>query len=65
MTAALEEVNSKQHTPAALYPGEVSETSLQEAGWTPVPFWADEKSRPTRFRSQDRPARSQSLYRLS
>ena len=38
---------------------------LQEAGWAPGPVWTGGKSRPTRIRSPDRPARSQSLYRLS
>ena len=39
---------------------------LQEAGWAPGPVWtAAENLVPTRIRSQDRPARSESLYRLS
>jgi hypothetical protein len=38
---------------------------LQEAGWAPGPVWTGGKSRPTGIRSPDRPARSQSLYRLS
>ena len=36
---------------------------LQEAGWAPGPVGG--KYRPTGIRSPDRPARSQSLYRLS
>jgi hypothetical protein len=38
---------------------------VQEAGWAPGPVWTGRKSRPTGIRSLDRPARSQSLYRLS
>ena len=38
---------------------------LQEAGWTPGPVWTDGKSRPHRDSIPDRPARSQSIYRLS
>ena len=37
---------------------------VQEAGWVPGPVWRGGKSRPIRIRSPDRPARSQSLYRL-
>jgi len=38
---------------------------LQEAGWAPGPVWTGGKSRPHRDSIADRPARSQSLYRLS
>ena len=38
---------------------------LQEAEWAPGPVWTGGKSHPTGIRSPDRPARSQSLYRLS
>ena len=39
---------------------------LQEAGWAPGPVWTGvENLDPTTIRSPDRPARSQSLYRLS
>ena len=38
---------------------------LQEAGWAPWPVWAGGKSRPHRDSIPDRPAPSQSLYRLS
>ena len=38
---------------------------LQEAVWAPGPVWAGRKSRPHRDSIPDRPARSQSLYRLS
>ena len=38
---------------------------VQEAGWAPGPVWTSaENLAPTGIRSQDRPARSQSLYRL-
>jgi len=38
---------------------------LQEAGWAPGPVWTGGKSRPHRDSIPDRPAPSQSLYRLS
>jgi len=39
---------------------------VQEAGWAPGPVWTGaENLAPTGIRSPDRPARSQSLYRLS
>jgi len=38
---------------------------LQEAGWSLVPVWRGGKPRPHRDSIPDRPARSQSLYRLS
>ena len=39
---------------------------VQDAGWAPGPFWTvAENLTPTGIRSPDRPARSQSLYRLS
>jgi hypothetical protein len=38
---------------------------VQEAGWAPGPVWTGaENLAPTGIRSPDRPARSQSLYRL-
>ena len=40
-------------------------TILQEAGWAPGPVWTGGKSRPHRDSIPDRPARSQSIYRLS
>ena len=39
--------------------------SAQEAGWAPGPVWTGGKSRPHRDPIPDRPARSQSLYRLN
>ena len=39
---------------------------VQEAGWAPGPVWTGaENLAPTGFRSPDRPARSESLHRLS
>ena len=38
---------------------------LHEAGWAPGPVWTGGKSRPHWNSIPDRPARSQSLYRLS
>jgi len=38
---------------------------LQEAGWAPGPVWTGRKSRPHRDSISNRPARSQSLHRLS
>ena len=39
---------------------------VQEAGWAPGPVWTGaENLAPTGIRSPDRPARRQSLYRLS
>jgi hypothetical protein len=39
---------------------------VQEAGWTPVPFWTGaENLATTGIRSPDRPARNELLYRLS
>jgi len=46
-------------------PGKDSVHILQEAGWTPGSVWTGGKSRPHRDLIPDRPARSQSLYRLS
>jgi len=46
-------------------PGKDSVPVLQDAGWAPGPVWTDGKSRPHQDSIPDRPARSQSLYRLS
>ena len=63
MTAALEVVSS---TPRPHFtPGKDLVPILQEAGWPPRPVWTGGKSRPHRDSTLDRPARSQSLYRLS
>ena len=46
-------------------PGKDPVPILQEAGWAPWPVWTGGKSRPHRDSIPDRPARSQSIYRLS
>ena len=46
-------------------PGKDPVPILQEAGWAPGPVWTGGKSRPHRDSFPDRPAHSQSLYRLS
>jgi len=46
-------------------PGKDPVPILQEAGSAPGPVWTDGKFRPHRDSIPDRPARSQSLYRLS
>jgi len=54
-------------TPRPLFtPGKDTVPIVQEAGWAPGPVWTcAENLVPTGIRSPDRPARSQSLYRLS
>ena len=51
--------------PGRFYPGKDPIPIVQEAGWAPGPVWTGGKSRPCRDSIPDRPARSQSLYRLS
>jgi len=46
-------------------PGKDPVPILKEDGWAPGPVWTGRKSRPHRDSIPDRPARSQSLYRLS
>jgi hypothetical protein len=54
------------HAPADLLPGKTRYPIVQEAGWAPGPVWTmAENLAPTGIRSPDRPARSESLYRLS
>ena len=51
--------------PASLPLGKDSVPIVQEAGWAPGPVWTSAESlAPTGIQSPDRPARSQSLYRL-
>jgi hypothetical protein len=54
-------------TPPPLFtPGKDPVLIVQKAGWAPGPVWTGaENLAPTWIRSPDRPARSQSLYRLS
>ena len=66
MTTVLEGVRGQLHALAALYPWKDPVPIVQEAGLTPGPVWTGaENLAPTVIRSPDRPARSQSLYRLS
>jgi len=53
-------------TPRPLFtPGKDPVPIVQETGWAPGPVWTGaENLAPTGIRSPDRPARSQSLYRL-
>ena len=52
--------------PGRFNPGKDTVPIVQEAGWAPGPVWTGaENLAPTSIRSPDRPARSQSLYRLS
>jgi len=46
-------------------PGKDPVPILQEDGWAPGPVWTGRKSRPHQDSIPDRPAHSQSLYRLS
>ena len=65
MTAALERGEYSAACPGrTLPPGKDPVPILQEAGWAPGPVWRGGKS-PRRDSIPDRPARSQSLYRLS
>jgi hypothetical protein len=59
-------MGGQRHVPAALPPGKVPVFIAQEAGWAPEPVQTGaEIVAPTWIRSPDRPARSESLYRLS
>ena len=59
------EVSGQQHGPAALTPGKEPVPTLKETGWAPGAVWMGGKSPPHRDSIPDRPASSQSLYRLS
>ena len=66
MTAALEGGEWSAERPGrTLLPEKDTVTILQETGWAPGPVWTGGKSRPHQHSIPDRPARSQSLYRLS
>ena len=58
-------VGGQTHAPAASTPGNDPVPIVQETGWASGPVWTRGKSRPHRDSIPDRPARSQSLYRLS
>jgi len=66
MTVALEGMGGQQHAPTALYPQERPGTHFTE-GWVGPRASLDRrgKSRPHRDWISDRPAHSQSLYRLN
>jgi hypothetical protein len=66
LTSALDEdVWSTPH-PGRFSPGKDPVAILKEGGWASGPVWTGgENSPPTGIRSPDRPARSESLYRLS
>ena len=53
--------------PGRFTPGRDPVPIVQEAGWSPGPVWtvAENLAPPTGIRSPDRPARSESLYRMS
>ena len=58
-------MKGQRHAPAALYPGKDPVPIVQEARTAPGPVWTGaENLAPTGIRSPDRPACSQSLYRL-
>jgi hypothetical protein len=59
-------VGGQGHDRAALTPGKDPVPKVQEAGWAPGPVWTGaENLALTGIRSPDRPALSESLYRLS
>jgi len=58
-------MRGQPHAPAASIPKKDPVPILQEAGWAPGPVLTGGKSRPHGDSIPDRPARSQSLYRLS
>jgi hypothetical protein len=66
MTTALEGGEGSASRPGrSLPPGKNPLPIVQEAGWAPGPVWTgSENLAPTGIRSPDRPARSQSLFRL-
>ena len=59
-------VAGQRHAPADFPPGKDPVPIVQEDGWATGPGWTGVESlAPTGIRSPDRPARSESLYRLS
>ena len=67
MTAALEGGEWSAARPDRTLPPRRTRCPLYRrlGGWAPGPVWTGEESRPHRDSIPDRPARSQSLYRLS
>ena len=60
-------VGGQHHAPGRFIPGKDPIPIVQEAGWASGPVWTNAENLvpPTGIRSPDRPARSESLYRLS
>jgi len=59
-------MGGQRNAPAGFIPGKHPVPIVWEAGWVPGPVWTGtENLAPTGIRSPDRPARSESLYRLS
>jgi len=58
-------VEGQPHALAACTPAKDPVPIVQQAGWAPGPVWTGGKSRSHRDSIPDRPAPSQSLYRLS
>jgi hypothetical protein len=59
-------VGGQYQRPGRFTPGKNPVPIVQEAGWAPGPVWTGaENLASTGIRSPDRPARSESLYRLS
>ena len=58
-------MGGQPYAPAVSTPGKDLAPIVQEAGWAPGPVWTGRKSRRHRDSIPDRPALSQSLYRLS
>jgi hypothetical protein len=66
VTSALEGCGWSAPRPGRFTPRKDPVPIVQEAGWAPGPVWTCAKNLvPTGIRSPDRPARNQSLYRLS
>ena len=64
--SALDGVGGQRQAPATFSPGKDPVPIVLEGGWAPGPVWTGaENLAPTGIRSPDRPARSESLYRLS
>jgi hypothetical protein len=64
--SALDGVGGQRYAPAVLLPGKTPGTHCIVGWGGPGPVWTGaENLAPTRIRSPDRPARSESLYRLS
>ena len=61
-TSALDRGGWSTPRPGRFTPGKDPVSIVQEAGWAPGPVWTGAENLAPH---QDRPARSQSLYRLS